>query len=313
MTLRLGTKEGLTTLEAAGATWHVKATSLEGHDIWTLAHRPDTAQVVFAGSYGRGLYRSLDGGSSWQKVGAGATLDYVRALAFAPDEPEHVLVGTEPANVYRSSDGGKTWLDLRIRSLPGAEDWFLPYSPRGGAVRSLTIHPQEPSRIYGGLEQGGVLISKNGGKSWSITADGVHPDVHSLCMHPDDPRFLMAATGGGVYRSLDGGKSWKYLLEGYTRAVLVHPQEPELVLACPAERVGHGGRVLVSHDGGMRWQEAAGGLETPMADMVEAFMPFPAGVFAVRSNGEVLKSSLTKLSWRPVAPEVTSARALDVI
>lgn len=313
--MRLGTQDGVVTLHYEVGRWREQNRSLEGHDVWVVAHRPGAPDVVYAGTYGDGLFRTTGGHTRWERLGAGLGLDYVRAIAFAPDNPDTVYVGTEPANVFGSTDGGDAWADLGVRRLPGAEGWFLPYSPRDGAVRALALHPAEPSLIFGGLEVGGVLKSTDGGETWTITREGMHPDVHSLAVHPDDPQVLFAATGGGVYRSRDGGRTWKRLIDSYTRAVAIHPVMPEVVLAGPARRVGHEGRILASEDGGDTWVLTARGLKIPMLGMVESFVihpDFPEDVFAILSDGRLLRSRADRIHWRPLEPRVRSVRSLDI-
>ena len=313
--MRLGTRDGVVTLRYEGGRWHEEHRSLTGHDVWVVAHHPRDADVIYAGTYGDGLFRSTDGGATWERIGADVGMDYVRAIAFAPDDPDVLYVGTEPANVFRGADRGDTWIDLGVRELPEAEDWFLPYSPRGGAVRAFAVHPDAPSLIYAGLEVGGVLKSTDGGQTWTIARDEVHPDVHSLAVHPEDPQMLFAATGGGVYRSRDGGATWERLIDGYTRAVAIHPVTPEVVLAGPARRVGQEGRILASEDGGDTWVLAARGLEIPMLGMVERFVlhpDFPNDLFAILADGQLLRSRADRIRWRPLEPRVGGVRDLDI-
>jgi photosystem II stability/assembly factor-like uncharacterized protein len=65
--------------------------------------------TILAGSYGNGLFRSEDGGRTWERVTTGLTAAAFRC--FAPDlpQPGAILAGTEPARLYRSDDGGRTW------------------------------------------------------------------------------------------------------------------------------------------------------------------------------------------------------------
>jgi photosystem II stability/assembly factor-like uncharacterized protein len=313
--MRLGTRDGVVTLRYENGRWHTEKRGLNDRDVWVVAHQPGRSEVVYAGTYGDGLFRTTDGGINWEQIGEEVGIEYVRAIAFAADDPNTIYVGTEPANVLRSTDGGNTWSDLGIRDLPEAEGWSLPYSPRGGAVRTLVTHPAEPSLLYGGVEQGGVLKSTDGGATWTITYNGVHPDVHTLAVHPDDPQVLFAATGGGVYRTRDGGRTWERLIDGYTRAVTIHPLLPELVFAGPARRVGHEGRILASEDGGDTWVLAARGLEIPMLGMVESFVvhpDFPNDIFAILSDGQLLRSRADHIHWRPLEPRVAAVRDLDI-
>ncbi len=316
MLMYLGTQDGVVRLQDKDGDWQVKHRSLEGHDVWVIASQPDDPNVIYAGTYGNGLFRSIDNGAHWEQLGSELALDYVRAIACTPTDPKLIYVGTEPANLFRSTDGGDTWTDLDIRSLPGAEDWFLPYSPRAGAVRTLALHPNAPSLIYGGVEQGGVLKSTDGGESWTITYDGVHPDVHSLAIDPHDPQVLFAATGGGVYRTRDGGQTWERLIDDYTRAVTIHPLDPNVIFAGPARQVGHIGRILGSQDRGDTWVLAAEGLPIPMLDMVESYVlhpHYPDTIFAILSDGDLLYSRTDQIVWRPFEPQVGGVHSLALV
>jgi len=315
MLMYLGTKAGVVTLRWERSGWRRADTSLAGHDVWVVAHQPDDAQALYAGVYGDNLHRSTDAGDTWHPVGEGETLRYVRAIGFASGSGDILYVGTEPANVYKSTDAGDTWQDLGIRELPGSESWFLPYSPRAGAVRTFALHPAQPSLIYAGIERGGILKSTDAGASWTIIHDGVHPDVHSLAAHPDDPQILFAATGGGVYRSRDGAETWDYVIDNYTRAVAVHPIVPEVAFAGPARRVGHEGRILASENGGDTWTLAARGLEIPMLNMVDSFVMhpgFPNDVFAITSQGQLLRSRVDYIRWRRVVAGLPFVHSLDI-
>ena len=130
---------------------------LADEDIVAIAHDPQDSKVMLAGSYGRGLFRSTDGGANWSHVELDVA--FVRTIAFSDYEVGTVYVGIEPAELFRSSDSGRTWECLHIRRLPEAATWSLPYSPRSGALRTIALHPSNPQIIYGGVEQGGVVKS----------------------------------------------------------------------------------------------------------------------------------------------------------
>src|SRR5512142_650407 len=101
--IRLGTKNGVVTLRAEDGAWREMGREMEGHDVWVVAHRPDDPEVVFAGTYGDGLWRrSKDG--PWERLpdppAAGrpgvspASLDYIRAIAFDPHDANTIYAGT---------------------------------------------------------------------------------------------------------------------------------------------------------------------------------------------------------------------------
>lgn len=312
----LATDSGLFSLISAGETWEVRDSLLSGEDIQVVAHQPGHPEVMFAGTYGNGLWRSVTAGRNWTRCD-GIPDQFIRAIAFSPSEPRVVYVGTEPANLYRSHDAGETWQDLQIRQLPESKGWSLPYSPRSGALRTLIIQPGNPELILGGVEQGGVLKSTDGGRRWSIVSGPTIPaDVHWLSADPVNWEKIFAATGDGVSASMDGGNSWQLLWKDYTRAVLVHPASPNLVWAGPARDVGEGGSILLSQDGGSTWAEAHAGRAFPLPDMVEFFViheSMLSWVFAVLSEGEVIFSRMDPMEWKPLEPKVGKVQFLEIM
>lgn len=283
--------------------------------------------VVVAG--GEGLFRSVDGGRSWSPV-EGMTAPVVRSLTADPFNPGGVLCGTEPARIFRSLDEGASWAELGgVAALPEHEGWFLPYSPYAGAIRNLYAPPGGSGRLLASVEVGGLLDSADRGQSWSIAAIGPNDDIHQISGHPADAGRLWAALGyaalparnrdgtsprlGGVGRSRDGGRSWDILHTDYTRSAIVPPGRQDLVLAGPAPDVGARGRIEVSEDDGDTWSPAGDGVETPMPDMVELFVPAPdSSVYAVCSGGRLLRSEPGPWRWRSALPSGQVDRVLAV-
>jgi photosystem II stability/assembly factor-like uncharacterized protein len=234
------------------------------------------------------------------------------------------LAGTEPARVFRSADGGLSWHELEaVGRLPGHDEWFLPYSPRAGAVRNVY---GVAGRLFASLEVGGLLRSEDGGASWVCEPVIADEDIHHVTGHPSDQDLLYVSLGtaslpssipagplGGVARSRDGGRSWEKLETDYTRATLVPPTRPDLLVAGPAPRVGRGGRIVVSEDGGDSWRPAGGGIEVPMPDMVELFLAAPDGsVWAICSQGRLLRAWPGEWSWRSVLSEGSGLQVKSV-
>src|SRR6185503_14949983 len=79
---------------------------------------------------------------------------------------------------------------------------------------------------------------------------------------------------------------------------------PDLLVAGPAPRVGAAGRIVVSADGGDTWQPAGDGIDVPMPDMVELFVPSPEGdVWAICSQGRLLRAEPGSWRWRSALPD----------
>jgi photosystem II stability/assembly factor-like uncharacterized protein len=291
--------------------------------------RSDGTTAVLAGSYGNGLFRSEDGGKHWTPVGDGLTAPAFRTIVADPLEAGVILCGTEPARIFRSDDEGRSWRELEgIRALPGYDEWYLPYSPRAGALRNVYA-PPGGRRLLASVEVGGLLDSQDGGATWSYLPVAADPDIHHVTGHRDDPDLLFVSIGwagpkneqrppdapklGGVARSRDGGLTWHKFHTDYTRATIIPPARPDLVLAGPAQRVGAVGRIEVSADGGDSWQPAGDGIETPMEDMVELFLAAPdASIWAICSGGRLFGADPGDWHWRALLPEGATVEVQSV-
>jgi photosystem II stability/assembly factor-like uncharacterized protein len=308
----VGTSTGAFHLTDSG----LEPLGLDSERIWAIhAWRERGGVTILAGSYGNGIYRSVDGGRSWASANVGLTASALRCIAPDPLNPGAILAGTEPGRIFRSRNGGQSWSELGgITRVPGYEKWYLPYSPRAGAVRNVFVPPRSTSRMFASVEVGGLLRSEDGGDSWVCEPVIDDDDIHFITGHPGEADLLYAALGyaglpgrqrgehyhlGGIARSRDGGKTWQKLESDYTRAVLVPPARPDLVLAGPAPEVSRDGRIVVSTDGGDTWEPASDGIATPMPDMVELFVAAPDDtIWAVCSAGRLLRATPGEWVWR---------------
>ena len=292
----IGTTSGVLRLNDAA----LEPLGLDGLNV-TALHASDGA--VLAGTYGDGLFRSADEGRTWDRIEAAPS-----TFRFLTGD----LAGTEPARVYRSPDGGRSWDELDgIARLPGSEQWFLPYSPRAGAARNAYVTGH---RMLVAAEVAGLLRSDDGGVTWVCEPVAGDEDIHHVTGHPDDPDLLYVSLGtatlaqrsgqhGGIARSRDGGRSWEKVETDYTRVTTVPPARPDVVLAGPARRVGREGRIVVSSDGGDTWKPAGDGIDMPMPDMVELFIPAPDGtVWAICSRGRLLRATPGEWHWSTALP-----------
>jgi photosystem II stability/assembly factor-like uncharacterized protein len=215
-------------------------------------------------------------------------------MASHPDAPARMFASTEPAGIFFSRDGAKTWSACpEVTQLRDAHGWYLPYSPEAGCVRGFAFHG---SRAYAAVEVGGVLIH-------SQPLFFVHPDVHSIAVHPSSPDLVFAPTGGGFYRSTDGGKTWVCLYRCYCRAAWLDPDDPDHLLLGPADGVNQNGRIEETHGGGQTWHFASMGSKVPwQRHMVERFVQVDDELLAVLSNGHLLAALSEKLEWRRILP-----------
>lgn len=186
-----------------------------------MAMDPENPSVIYAsmwdfrrqaftfrsGGPGSGIYKSTDGGTTWNKIHNGlpsGTLGRI-AVAVSPVKPHYLyaLVESEKSALYRSSDQGSSWEKMSDQYTMGDRPFY--YS-------LLVPDPSEPERIY---KPGTMLwVSLNGGKifeSPSVTGGNYHSDTHALWVSPADNRFMYMGTDGGVYISDDKGNAWRFV------------------------------------------------------------------------------------------------------
>ena len=321
MSLYLATTHGLVIASRVDGAWRVDAHGTLDREITCVMAREG---VILAGTID-GVFRSDDAGRTWRKANAGLSHRHVRWLAYHPDISDLEFAGTEPAAIFVSRDGAATWRECgEVAALRDQFEWFLPYSSEAGCVRSFAFNGP---RVYAAVEVGGVLRSDDEGASWRLVegSDGhplpdsgsesaLHPDVHSIEVHPLSPDLVYASTGSGFYRSWDGGKTWRCVYDCYCRAAWVDPHDLDHILLGPADDVSYHGRIEETRDGGQTWQLASTGLKVPWRSyMVERFLAAGNEVLAVLSNGDLLAAPMATLEWRRILPDIGGVNAVAVM
>ena len=323
--LYIATSIGLYIVSYSSGNWDIVQHTLQNQPLTSVA---SSNNHIIVGTVD-GLLRSNDDGRSWQKVGKKEHSIHIRWLMSSKSQPQRIVAGTEPARILTSNDGGINWAASKdVDTLRNDKGWLLPYSSKAGCVRGFAIAGSKTGkgldRIYAAVEVGGVLVSSNGGKSWELIqgSDGspdfsrdlgtmVHPDVHSISVHPKAPEIITASTGGGIYRSMDGGKTWQNIYDCYIRATWVDPEEPLHIIAGPADGVSRNGRIEQTNDGGKNWKLFNAGMNAPWGrHMVERFFQKDEMLFAVLSNGELWSKQLDGVTWLRILPEVPRVKAL---
>ena len=163
------------------------------------------AHFFRSGGPGSGIFKTTDGGQSWEEVRKGlpeSTLGRI-ALAIHPLESEAVyaVVESEKSALYKTTNQGESWEQLSDQGQMGDRPFY--YS-------LLVPDPVEKDRIYKPGTQ--LWVSKDGGKRFdspSVLGAGYHSDTHALWINPLNNKELYLGTDGGVYISSDQGNSWR--------------------------------------------------------------------------------------------------------
>ena len=220
----VGTESGL---------WQLRGDALEPVD-------PFTARTVTAlARSGQETWAIVDGRALWHGAGGHwnerASLDGQPATCLATT-PDGLLFGTAQAHLLRCV--GDTLQPVEsFETVDGREEWYTPWGDPAD-VRSIAV--ASDGTIYVNVHVGGVVRSRDAGRSWMPTLD-IEADVHQVIAHPTRSDVTLVAAYEGFGISRDGGDTWRFITDGmhahYARAVAV---SGETVVVSAS--IGHRGR-----------------------------------------------------------------------
>ncbi len=201
----------------------------EGNRVSAVSGVPGDPLVVYAGSASGGIFKTADGGVTWEPIFDGQDVSSIGDIAVAPSDPSIVWAGTGEAwirshisignGIYKSGDAGRTWTKMGLEQT--------------GRIGKIVIDPQDANIVlacalghaYGPQQERGVFRTTDGGRTWQRT---LFTDEHSGCadieMDPRNPRKLFAGMwtltirtwaresggpGSGLFLSTDGGVTWQ--------------------------------------------------------------------------------------------------------
>lgn len=292
----------------------------DGIPVFCLTIDSNNPNTVWAGTQNnRGIFKSTDGGETWEKKDAGVTewneITF-RGFGIDPNNSNVVYAGAEittgvrgyefdkaKGKIYKTSDGGETWTNV----------W-----QGDSLVRFVHVNPENSNVVYAstgifdreayndvGL---GVLKSTNAGSTWTQINNGLtNLFVGFLEMHPNNPDILFAATGmnqqsqygyakGGLFKTEDGGQNWRQvILVDSLQSVVISQSNPAIVYAA-------GYMVFYrSEDGGETWLDLSPwgppGIFTGQPIGLVVSPENPMVVFANNYNGGNFKSEDGGKTW----------------
>ena len=248
-----------------GQTWNPIFDDQPTGSIGTLAVAPSNPDIIYVGSgeglrrpdlsVGDGIYKSTDGGHTWQHLGF-RDAQQIGSILVDPKNPNRIFVAAlghpygpnAERGIYRSLDGGTTWEKVLFKDdNTGAID--LAFDPRNpqtvyGVMWASRRPPWTTSGAYGATGSG-LYKSVDGGNTWRELTKGLPSGSDlgriGLAIAPSDPRRMYAmvqsTTAGGVYRSDDAGETWQRVNTEervYGRGddfawVRVHPKERDTI------------------------------------------------------------------------------------
>jgi len=202
----------------------------DGNRTIAVTGEPGNNMVMYVGMASGGLFKTEDGGTTWNSIFDDQDISSVSALAVAPTQPNQVWAGTgetfliRPAHamgngIYKSDDAGKTWVHSGLKETSRIGQIIV--DPRN----ANTVYAAGLGHTYGPQKDRGVYKTTDGGITWeNILFVDENTGAADLAINYKNPDIIYAAfwsieiktwglrsggPGGGIYRSKDGGKTWE--------------------------------------------------------------------------------------------------------
>ena len=278
---------GIWKTEDYGTSWNnVSDGYFSTPSIGDIAVAQNDANIIYVGTgsdglrsnviAGKGMYKSIDGGESWQPIGLDDT-GHIGAVEISPENHNVVYVAaigqafnaSEERGLYKTKDGGRNWEQvLYISDKTGISDVeMLPGNPEIVFATAWKAERKPWTIISGGEnEEGGLFKSVDGGVSWEKVTEGLPTGLigkMDLALSPADSSIvylLVEAPGdeGGLYKSIDQGQTFEQVSDHdgiitrpfYYANIDVDPQNPDIVYAMATGN-------FISKDGGENWERLA--------------------------------------------------------
>ena len=275
------------TISGLGAR-NIGSATMSGRISAIAAFKEGGKTVVYVGAASGGVWRSRDGGTTFEPVFDKQPVQSIGAIAVDPSNPKTIWVGTGESwtrnsvsigdGIYRSTDEGETWTHM---GLPASERITrIIVHPRNGNI----VYACVPGKLWSDSPDRGLYKTADGGKTWTLVLRGGNASTgcSSVTMDPTNPELLLAGTwdfrrkgwtfrsggdgptaasGSGLHRTTDGGRTWTALTAAANRGlpaapwgrveVVIAPSDPKVVYAMIESTVSG---LFRSADGGATWE-----------------------------------------------------------
>jgi len=249
--------------------------------VWHLEPSLSDPDMVYAGVEDAAMFRSVDGGRSWQELGAlrnhptgpswapAAGGMGLHTILLDPQHPGRMFAAISAAGVFRSDDAGKSWRPvnrgLRSQHIPD------PTAEVGHCVHRIAMHPSRPDVLFM-QKHWDVMRSDDGGESWREVSGNLPTDFgFPIDVHAHEPETIYVVPIKSdsehyppegklrVYRSRSGGDDWEPLTKGLPQSdcyvnVLRDAMAIDSLDRCGVYFGTTGGQVYISADAGDSWR-----------------------------------------------------------
>jgi photosystem II stability/assembly factor-like uncharacterized protein len=216
----------------------------------SLIISPNDTDIIYAGTYMKGLLKSEDSGNSWITINNFETnfeenIPRISTLSLLPIKTETLFTGILNEGIYRTNNGGENWV-------------FSSNGISNGYSTVLEISDQQPLNIYASSRTN-LWKSEDDGSSWKKIKDF---SLNTLAIHPTNPDILYAGTSnnigtGNIMKSIDGGDTWTiaYSAPSSITSIKIDQESNEIIYAGYSKNEVSSGGILKSSNSGNSWDE----------------------------------------------------------
>ena len=176
--------------------------------LWRARQGPWEDRNRYGGA-GGGIFKSTDGGNTWNKLAGGLPEDLVQAyVAIAPSDPQRLyssLATTKGTHIYRSDDAGEHWTQITTDTRPAIRIG-------GGDLAVPKVDPKNPDVVY--TTSIVTWRSQDGGKTWmGIRGAPGGDDYQNMWINPDDPNTILLVSDQGADRHGERRRDVEFLVQ----------------------------------------------------------------------------------------------------
>ncbi len=317
----------------AGKTWKKLGLSKTQHISRIVIH-PKNPDIVYVAAQGalyapneeRGIYKSVDGGESWEQVLFVNTLTGCSELSMDPNTPEvlyaamwhhqrkpHIVISGGPGSgLYKSVDGGENWFEIN-EGLPEEK-----------GKMAIAVSPANSDKVYALIEsdsdqdKGGLFVSKDAGNSWDMVSGDnrlVQRAWYYIEVFPDpNDENTVYVLSASTYRSIDGGQTWELITgtHGDYHDLWINPDNSENMV------IANDGGAAITYNSGKTWS-TQDIMPTAQIYRINADRLFPYNIYGGQQDNTSVKiaslslgrEGITERDWTYAAGGESAFLAFD--
>lgn len=298
---------GIYKSDDAGVSWQQKIKigkkkALATQEVLALTLDPQNSDIIFAGTKGKGIFKSIDGAESWQKTSIAQ--GEITSIVIDPKDSNIIYVANyigEFGKIYKSEDGGNNFSEI--------------YSETHSTIPvfALAVDWYDTRKIWAGTKKGAILKSDDSGRNW-VVKKWLQDEIMQIAISSKDSRHIVVGMrASGLWETEDGGNNWKQIndtfLAGKSGVLnsqklqvhqLIFDKKGTLYFASKYQ-------LLKSKNEGKTWKEINLLTRPGEASLMRAAIdPFDPNVIYVGLDSNIYKSEDRGKNWK--VKKITSGR-----